>query len=204
MSFSTALDPPSTTLSGMKRTSEDTTTDGLKPSPLVRRFAAKIAELAAGKPVIDVACGSGRNALTLAQLGCPVICVDRDLTSLEAHVVLLRRTELRKASAKLSLYQLDLVVGPWPFAPCMAGGIINVHFLLPKLFPLFEQSLSPGGYLLLETVPGCGGNYLELPRSGEVKSAFEKGFEIEWYKERKVGPAGYNAVTVRMLAKKRN
>jgi len=188
----------------MKRAPEDGINHGLKPSTLVRRFATQIADLAAGKPVIDVACGSGRNALALAQLGCHVICVDKDLAGLEANIALLRPTGLRQVTEKLSLTQLDLVEDSWPFASSIAGGIINVHFLLPKLFPLFERSLSPGGYLLLETVPGCGGNYLELPRSEEVRSAFEKKFEIEWYKERKVGPAGYDAVTVQIFAKKRN
>jgi SAM-dependent methyltransferase len=186
----------------MKRTSGDTTSYGLEPSPLVRRFAAKIADAAAGKPVLDVACGSGRNALTLVQLGCPVICVDEDLASLQAHVAHLRRTELRKASAKLSLQQLDLVKDRWPFTASFAGGIINVHFLLPELFPFFERSLSTGGYLLLETVPGCGGNYLELPKAGELRSALERLFELEVYQERRVGPIGYDAVAVRVLAKK--
>ncbi len=187
----------------MKRISEDTTRYGLKPSPLVRKFASKIANAAAGKPVIDVACGSGRNSLILTQLGCTVICVDRDLTRLQAHIVQLRRTELRKASAKLSLHQLDLVKGRWPFTARVAGGIINVHFLLPELFPFFERSLSPGGYLLLETVPGCGGNYLELPKAGEVRSAFERTFDLESYQEHRVGPLGFDAVTVKMLGKKR-
>src|SRR6266446_5265105 len=121
-----------------RKTDDDLVHDGLEPSPLVRRFAEKIAAAAAGKPVIDVACGSGRNALTLAQLGCPVICVDRDLTSLQAHVALLRRTELRRASAKLSLRHLDLVTDRWPFPASVAGGIINIHFLRPALFSLFE------------------------------------------------------------------
>lgn len=188
----------------MKRTSDDNTILGLEASPLVRRFAAKIADAAAGKPVLDVACGSGRNALILARLGCTVICVDRDLTSLQAHVVHLRRTELRKASTKLSLHQLDLAKDRWPFTAGVAGGIINVHFLLPELFPFFERSLSPGGYLLLETVPGCGGNYLELPKAGELRSAFERVFELEFYQERTVGPLGFDAVTVRLLAKKRS
>jgi tellurite methyltransferase len=186
----------------MKRTSDDTTSCALKPSPLVRRFAAKIAAAAAGKPILDVACGSGRNAMTLAQLGCTVFCMDRDLTSLRSHVGHLRRTELRKATTRLSLHQLDFGKDQWPFTACHAGGIIDVHFLLPELFPFFERSLSAGGYLLLETVPGCGGNYLELPKVGEVRSFFEKGLQIDWYKERKVGPPGYDAVTVQMLAKK--
>ena len=175
---------------------------GWEPSPLVRRFAENIAEAASGKPVLDVACGSGRNALALAQLGCKVICVDWDLTALQSQLVHLRETVLKKAVAKLSPHQMDLVKEPWPFAPSAAGGIVNVHFLLPTPFPRFEQSLSPGGYLLLETVPGCGGNYLELPKAGELKSVFGEAFEFEFYKERKVGPPGCDAVTVRMLARK--
>lgn len=33
----------------------------------MRTFASKIADAAAGKPILDVACGSGRNAMLLAQ-----------------------------------------------------------------------------------------------------------------------------------------
>lgn len=190
--------------SGMKRSADGPTGYGLEPSPLVRRFAAKIAEAAAGKPLIDVACGSGRNALVFAQLGCTVICVDQDLSGLQAHVKHLRHTELRNTVAKLSLRQMDLVKDRWPFTTGFAGGIINVHFLLPELFHSFERSLAAGGYLLLETVPGCGGNYLELPKAGKLRSAFERACDLEFYLERKVGPVGFDAVTVKVLARKRS
>jgi len=176
--------------------------DALEPSPFVRRFASKIADAAAGKPIVDVACGSGRNALWLARLGCAVICVDKDLTRLQNQRQPLRRIALGRASARLSVQQLDLVKDPWPFGPCAVGGIVNVHFLLPALFPFFEGSLSPGAYLLLETVPGCGGNYLELPKAGEIRSALRKAFDFEFYKEAKVGPRGYDAVTVQLLARR--
>jgi hypothetical protein len=139
----------------------------------------------------------------LSQLGCTVICVDRDLTSIQTQKLRLRRTSVREALARLTLCQLDLVKDPWPFGPCTIGGIVNVHFLLPALFPFFENSLAPGGYLLLETVPGCGGNYLDLPKTGEVSSALGKSFDFEFYKEDKVGPRGYDAVTVQLLAKRR-
>jgi len=181
----------------------DATSYLLEPSPLVQKYAVKIAEAAGEKPILDVACGSGRNALVLAQLGCTVICVDRDLASLQAKIALLRRTELRKSSARLILHQLDLVKDHWPFPPGVAGGIVNVHFLLRTLFPHFERSLSSGSYLLFESVPGCGGNYLELPKAGEIRTALETTFELEVYQERKVGPIGYDAVTIRALAKKR-
>jgi SAM-dependent methyltransferase len=171
-------------------------------SPFVRKFASRIASASPDKRIADVACGSGRNAIVLAQLGCSVVCVDQDLTGLKAQRRILRGA-LRRTLRRLTLLQVDLVKDPWPFSDCALGGIINVHFLLPALFPFFEKSLSAGGYLLLETVPGCGGNYLELPKAGALRSAFEAAFSIEAYNERKVGPCGYQAVTVHMLAKRK-
>lgn len=173
-----------------------------EPSPLVRRFASKIADAAAGKPIIDVVCGSGRNAILLSQLGCAVICVDRDLSILQTQQRRLRRTLLGTALAQLTLHQMDLVRDPWPFGVCTLGGIVNIHFLLPMLFPFFESSLSPGGYLVLGTVPACGGNYLQLPKKGELKTALTKAFDLELYKEGKAGPRAYDAVTVQLLAKR--
>ncbi len=179
-------------------------TGTLSPSPLVRRFASRIAAASAGKPLLDVACGSGRNAAVFFQLGCDVICVDKDLASFQAHRLRIQNTSLVKTAAQMRLHQMDLVSDAWPFSACTFGGIINVHFLRPALFQHFESSLSPGAYLLLETVPGCGGNYLELPKTGEVRLAFEAAFEIEFYKERMVGPHGCNSTTVQMVAKKRS
>jgi SAM-dependent methyltransferase len=174
-----------------------------EPSPLVRRFASKIVNAAAGKPVIDVACGSGRNAILLSQLGCAVICVDKDLSLLQTQQQRLSGTLLGRALAQLTLNQMDLLKDPWPFGGGTLGGVVNIHFLLPALFPFFESSLSPGGYLLVGTVPACGGNYLQLPKKGELKMALAKAFDFEFYKEGKAGPRGYDAVTVQLLAKRR-
>jgi len=188
----------------MKRNVPDHRDDRLlEPSPLVRRFASKIVDAAAAKPILDAACGSGRNAMLLSQLGCTIICVDKDLTHLEAQQVRWRSTPLRTASERLVLQHLDLINHRWPFGLRVMGGIVNVHFFLPALFPFFESSLSPGGYLLLETPPGCGGNYLELPKEGEVRCALGKAFDLEFYKEGKVGPRAYNTVTVKVLARRR-
>jgi len=186
-----------------RKTPIDSWMDTLRPSSLVRRFASQIVDAAASTPVLDVACGSGRNAIVLSQLGCTVICVDKDLTKLKIEQLRLRDTLLRKASEQLSILQLDLIKDAWPFGARSVGGIVNVHFLLPALFPFFEASLSTGGYLLLETVPGCGGNHLQLPKAGALRSAFEKAFDLEFYKECKVGPPNYDAVTVKLLGKRR-
>jgi SAM-dependent methyltransferase len=182
----------------MKRIVRDCSLDTrLEACPLVRRFGEKIAETAGGMPVLDVACGSGRNAIFLRQLGCTVICMDNDLSRLQTD------STSQSASGSLHPHQIDLVRDPWPFSPHSVGGIINIHFTLLALFPHFESSLLPSGYLLLETVPGVGGNYLELPKEGELKAALGNAFDYELYKERQVGPSGHNAVTVKLLARRR-
>jgi SAM-dependent methyltransferase len=172
------------------------------PSSLVRRFAARIAEASGSLPILDVACGSGRNALALSQLGCSVICIDRDLTRLQKQLSV-AHSLFGTSSLRITPHLLDLANDPWPFGAASVGGIINVHFFLPSLVPAFESSLSPGAYLLLETIPGCGGNYLELPKTGVLKTSFEKSFDLEFYKEGRVGPADHDAVTVQLIARRR-
>jgi SAM-dependent methyltransferase len=175
----------------------------LQPYTLIRKFGWRVAHAAKGKPILDVACGSGRNAIAIAQFGCNVICIDTDLSRLQAELLRLRETPLRSASERLALQKIDLVKDPWPLEPSSVGGIVNVHFFLPALLPSFESSISEGGYLLLESPPGCGGNYLELPKARAVKHALQKSFDVELYRERKVGPVDYDAVTVQLLAKRR-
>ncbi|MCU1264573.1 MAG: hypothetical protein JWM21_891 [Acidobacteria bacterium] len=168
-------------------------------SPLVRRFASTIADAANGAPIIDVACGSGRNAMIFAEMGCDVICVDINLTRLKNH--LSGQASRFESSSRLKLRTLDLINDPWPFKAGAIGAIINIDFLLPTLFPCFAYSLVPGGHLLIETISGRGGNYLELPGAGEVRSALETGFHLELYEERKVGPKESNAVTVKLVGR---
>lgn len=165
--------------------------DLLEPSRLVRKFGLKIHEAAGGAPILDVACGTGRNAIFLSQLNCDVVCADKTLGGFKGH-----------QSRRLSIVKLDLLADPWPFGRRTLGGIVDVHFLSFRLFPLFEKSLIPGGYLLVETVAGHGGNYLELPKAGMIKAILQTGFRLEFYRERYVGPENHKAVTVQALAKR--
>jgi SAM-dependent methyltransferase len=163
----------------------------LTPSPFVRECAEKVLRASMGMPILDVACGSGRNGLYLASLGCEVIFVDRDLTQFHDR-------------GRFPSFQIDLAQDQWPFASRTLGGIIDVHFLLPSLFPRFAASLAPGGYLLLETVPGCGRNYLELPKLGRLRQELTEHFDFEKYRERKIKPPNIDAVMVRLLARRRS
>ncbi len=162
----------------------------LTPSAFVRECAERVVRASGGKPILDVACGSGRNGLYLASFGSEIIFVDRDLSQFHDQ-------------GRFTSFQVDLVRDQWPYQPCTLGGIINVHFLLPGLFPKFAASFAPGAYLLLETVPGYGHNYLELPKAGSLRRKLAKDFEIEVYRERTVGPPDADAVAARLLARRR-
>lgn len=159
-------------------------------SAWVRRHAEKIVNAGQSRPVLDLACGTGRNGRFLAQLGCEVIGIDIDISK----TVTKEHFQARR---------MDLDAEPWPFRKGELGGIIQVHFLRRSLFAWFAHSLVPGGFLLIETVPGCGGNYLELPRAGELSAQLAADFHLEAYREGKVGPPGTNAVTVRALARRK-
>lgn len=175
----------------------------LEASSLVRRFGAKVVGASHGKPILDVACGSGRNAFFLSSLGATVICMDRELTRLRGYMAQNSSTCFIERADRLVPHQIDLVKTPWPFDYRIAGGIINVHFTLPALFQFFANSLVPNGYLLVETVPGCGDNFLELPKKGELKTSLEANFEFEMYEEKLVRPAESKAVTVKLAARRR-
>lgn len=149
-----------------------------------------MAHTSCGKPILDVACGSGRNGLFLKSFGCDVIFVDRALTRLHDRV-------------RSSSFEIDLGRDPWPFTHGALGGIVNVHFLLPELFPHYAASLLPGTYLLIETVLGCGHNCLELPKAGRLRQELAGDFTFDRYRERAVGPSDREAVTVRLLARRR-
>lgn len=167
----------------------------LDVSPLVRRFATRIAVTAATMPIVDVGCGSGRNALPLAQLGCSVLCLDKDLSRFAV--------QSEELALRIVCKKIDLVNESWPFGAGRLGGILNIHLFLPNLFPFFECSLASGKYLLFETPPGNGGNYLELPMAGDVRRALANGFKLEFFKESVAGPRNYGAVTTKILAKRR-
>jgi SAM-dependent methyltransferase len=168
----------------------------LAPSALAARYAQTIVRNAEGISILDAACGSGRNALALAQLGAKVICADIDVSRIQD----LPRDETLQ---ELTPLRIDLFVDPWPFANNFLGGVVNVHFMNPALFPFFTKSIRRNGILLIETVPGCGGNYLQLPNAGHLRDAFERDFDFLFYQERKVGPRNSDAVVVKMVGKRK-
>lgn len=109
------------------------------PSAWVTRFAPLIRE---GGPVLDLACGGGRHARHLLELGHPVTAIDRDA----AYVADL---EVRGGAEVL---EHDLEDGaPWPFEAHRFAGVVVVNYLHRPLFGDLLACLEPDGVLIYET-----------------------------------------------------
>ncbi len=99
-----------------------------------------------GGRVLDLACGSGRNALLLAVAGFAVKAVDRDEGRIEA---------LREVAARLGLPLeaeiLDLEDEGVDLGSGAYDVVLGFHYLHRPLFPALIRSIAPGGILLYET-----------------------------------------------------
>jgi SAM-dependent methyltransferase len=176
--------------------------DRLTPSPLVKRFGKEIVFGAADLPILDVACGRGRNSAWLSHLGGHVTAIDIDLSGIEARRNDLPSSGLANALRHIELLRLDLVNDQWPYQRSSIGGIVNIHFLHEPLLAAFSRSVIPGGLLVLETVAAHGGNYRQLPQSGTLKKALEGYFEFLVYRERPVKTPSVNAASVWLVGRR--
>ena len=96
----------------------------------------------------------------------------------------------------------DLKNSQWPFSQNCFGAIICIHFLDAYLFDAFRSSLVPNGHLYIETFGGHGGNYLDLPKAGQLHDLLSRHFHLSFYREKAVGPQDSGAVSVKLLGKK--
>ena len=111
----------------------------IPPSPWVVRFAPLIAE---NGMVLDLACGSGRHTHYVADLGHPVLALDRKEDAL---LPLASLTGVETVVA-------DLENGdPWPLPGRLFAGIVVTNYLHRPLFSAIVDSLAEGGILIYET-----------------------------------------------------
>ena len=168
-------------------------------TPEFRKFMPLFAAL--DGPILDAPCGYGRHALSLHELGCRMTCADIDDQALEQLTRFNKR--FREAGQRrLELFKVDLAKGDWPFEEAQFSGALNVHFYESRLLANIAFSLIAGGLLYVETIENRRGNYLQLPKAGEIRSLLADTFEFLHLKERHAGPPNSGKVTVRMLARR--
>src|SRR5262245_54097333 len=173
-----------------------------EPAALVRAELARLREAAAAAPVLDLACGTGRNALPLARAGLGVIGLDRDPRLL---------AELRRAGRglRLSLVRADLeATGTIPLASASCAAVLVFRYLHRPLAPEIERVLRPAGLLLYETFTRDHREIAQHPRNpafllepGELPRLFAA-LETLSAEEVRVG-APAPAALARLVARKR-
>ena len=107
----------------------------------------QLREAASLGPVIDLACGRGRNTLAIAAGGVPVIGVDR---SAELLGELCRSAAQRDLPVRAVRADLESAPHP-PLAEGRCGALVVCRYLHRPLAPALEALLAPGGWLLYET-----------------------------------------------------
>jgi len=138
----------------------------MDPTPLLVETAAKL------KPgrALDLACGSGRNAVWLAERGWQVTAVDRSpvvIPGVDTHVADLEKHEFLIDAASWDLVVVSL-------------------YLQRDLFEHIKRGLKPGGVALVIVLLMEPGHERSLVRAqpGELSKYFE-GWEISHYHEGK-------------------
>lgn len=109
------------------------------PSAWVRRFAGLVP---AGGRMLDLACGTGRNARYFLDRFHPVTGLDR----YNAGVVdLLGRDDF-------TLVEADLESGgPWPLGSARFAAVVVTNYLHRPILPAIMGALAPDGVLIYET-----------------------------------------------------
>jgi SAM-dependent methyltransferase len=151
---------------------------GFDPAPLLLEHADLFQNRPLPGPVLDLACGEGRNGLFLASLGLPVILLDRSTQVLRA-----RRTA-RSAGLRAEFRVADLETDPASALDRDAfGAILVFRYLHRPLIPPIRDALRSGGLLVYETFTveqrrfGRPRNPDFLLNPGELRGWFE-GWEI--------------------------
>ena len=148
----------------------------LNPAGFLREYRRVFLDRALPGPILDLACGGGRNGVFLATEGLSVVCCDRS-----AEVLSRTRALADEHGVTVSSRQADLErEGANPLAVDFYGGILVFRYLHRPLIPHIRKSLRAGGVLMYETFT------VEQPRFGKPKNPdflLKKGELRGWFED---------------------
>lgn len=165
----------------------------LAPSAWVARFASLIPS---GGQVLDLACGRGRHAHLLADMGFKVEAVDWNPE---------RLAELDNVPG-VTTRLADLERGPWPYFSRAFEGIVVTNYLWRPLMPHLFNCLEPNGILIYETFMVGNERYgpptspAHLLRPGELLDLLAKRFTVVAFEQGEIAsphPALIQRIAVR-------
>jgi SAM-dependent methyltransferase len=128
---------------------------------------------------LDLACGTGRNALWLARQGWSVTAVDGSATAIE-----ILRNRAERSGVTVDAQVADLEQNGFTIAPARYGLIAMCYYLQRNLFEPCKRGLAPGGVMIVTALLMEPGKELSTFRlqPGELRSCFQ-GWDILHYRE---------------------
>jgi tellurite methyltransferase len=165
-----------------------------EPTPLL---VATASNLAPGK-VLDLACGTGRNTLWLAERGWNVTAVDAASAAIE-----ILQTRAAERSLKINAIVADLEKEEFEIEPSRWDFIAICYYLQRNLFEPAKRGIVSGGLLLSIvhiTEPGEEESPFRL-RPGQLEKYFA-GWDILHYYEGKADDAAHRRAVAEIAARK--
>jgi hypothetical protein len=95
--------------------------------------------------------------------------VASEVTNLREQLACFNKIIAEAGQKHLELFKVDLVNGDWPFEEAQFSGALNVHFYESKLITNIAYSLASDGLLYIETIANRKGNFVGLPKAGEIR-----------------------------------
>jgi SAM-dependent methyltransferase len=150
-----------------------------QPAPFVKRCYQDYfsSYLPPKSQILDVACGSGRDAIYLAMQGYDLYALDYSTTALERCALTARYHDVQ-----LNLLQCDIENEAWlhslPSLPQAFSAVVVCRYLHRPLLPQLKALIAPGGFLAYQTFMqgaeriGSPKNPRFLLKPGELASHF--------------------------------
>jgi len=162
------------------------------PVPLVVKFAG-----AERGRALDLACGSGRNALYLAELGWQVTAVDGSPAAVDV-----LRARAAERGLKIDIRIADLERGEFEIPPGEYDLILDCYYLQRDLFPRMQAGVRSGGMIISIVHLADADQPDGTPKRaypGELRKYFE-GRQILHYREGQPGESCHQRAVAEIVA----
>ncbi|WP_457640126.1 class I SAM-dependent methyltransferase [Persephonella sp.] len=166
-----------------------------EPSEIVKKFY----HLAEKGKALDIACGTGRNAVFLSEKGFQVDAVDISDVALE---------RLKKQYPQINTIQADLDFYSIPENSYEL--ILNINYLNRRLIPQIKEGLKQGGVVIFETFTLPDGKGYFQPenkdfmlRKNELLHLFSDMYIVFYQETDRIKPDGEKSFVSSLVAVKR-
>lgn len=163
----------------------------LNPAQFLMEHVHLLREDVLPGPVLDLACGDGRNGIFLAHTGVEIICADLSVKALGGV-----RELAAEHGVRISIWRVDLEQeGLNPLPEDAYGAILVFRYLHRPLIPCMKKALRNSGLLIYETFTvdqrrfGKPHNPNFLLKHGELRRLFEDWEVIDYFEGIKDNPA---------------